>query len=208
MRQMRHRLAFQWSARWAHRCGAVVRDCAAADQVTSKGTVLHGKITAVSQLHRHASSRSTARDRSTIKWEDIEDLKTDGNFQLLYGDGEETDTPLQGYSNKTLYTGSSPDGATPVDVATIHSGVAIGPDGPGWRDKLRSTFRYWDGELDFAFNAQQSTIDIERPRRRLQDDAQEGPDPPHFRRHVSLRDAEGPDNQTRPNRPPRTRSTA
>jgi len=158
MRQMRHRLAFYGLCVGLTAAAALCAAAAAADQVTSKGTVLHGKITAVSSS-TVSFEPEYGKGSIAIKWEDIEDLKTDGNFQLLYGDGEETDTPLQGYSNKTLYTGSSPDGATQIDIATIHSGVAIGPDGPGLRDKLRSTFRYWDGEFDFAFNAQQATID-------------------------------------------------
>jgi hypothetical protein len=136
----------------------LVAGAARADQVTSKGTVLRGKITGVSST-RITFEPEYGKGALTIKWEDIEDLKTDGNVQVLYGDGEETDTPLQGFSNGILFTGATPDGATQIDVKTIHSGVAIGPDGPGWRDKARSTWRYWDGSLTFAFNTQQATTD-------------------------------------------------
>ena len=106
MRQIRHRLAFYGLCVGLTAAAALCAAAAAADQVTSKGTVLHGKITAVSSANV-SFEPEYGKGSITIKWEDIEDLKTDGNFQLLYGDGEETDTPLQGYSNKTLYTGSA-----------------------------------------------------------------------------------------------------
>jgi len=129
---------------------------ARADQVTSKGTVLHGKITGV------GSSSVTfepeyGKGSITIKWADIEDLSTDGNFQVLYGD-EETDMPLQGFSDGKLLTGTTREGATPIDVSTIVIGFPIGPEGPGWVDRMRSTWRYWDGEFDLAFNLQRATI--------------------------------------------------
>jgi hypothetical protein len=38
----------------------------------------------------------------TIKWEDVEDLSTDGNFQVLYGEDEESDTPLAGFAGLTM----------------------------------------------------------------------------------------------------------
>ncbi len=136
---------------------ALFAGAARADQVTSKGTVLRGKITAIS------SSAVTfepeyGKGSLDIKWDDIEDLKTDGNFQVFHGE-EESLTPLLGFTGGTLFTGTSLEGATQIEVATIHSGVPIGPDGPSWRDRVRSTWRYWDGNFDLAFNAQQATID-------------------------------------------------
>lgn len=159
MRRMRHQVAFH--ALCIGLAVSVALLCsrrAYADQVTSKGTVLHGTVTGVS------SSGVTfepeyGKGSLVIKWENIEDLKTDGNVQVLYGEDEESDTPLAGYSDGKLYAGTAVEGATVIDITTIHSGVAIGPDGPSWRDRIRSSWRYWDGNLDFAFNTQQATID-------------------------------------------------
>ena len=159
VRRLKHRVGFDGlCAALGLSAALLAAGVARADQVTSKGTVLRGKITAV-----NGAGISFAPEYGTgsinIKWEDIEDLKTDGNFQLLYGEDEEADTPLQGLSNGTLFTGASLEGATQIDIKTIHSGVAIGPDGPSWRDKVRSSFRYWDGNLDLGFNTQQATTD-------------------------------------------------
>lgn len=139
-------------------CALFLAVTARADQVTSKGTVLHGTITAL------GSSGITfepeyGKGSLAIKWEDIEDLKTDGNFQVLYGDNEESDTPLAGFAENTLFTGPAVEGATQIPIASIHSGYPIGPDGPGWRDRIRSAWRYWDGNFDVGFDATQATVD-------------------------------------------------
>ena len=89
----------------------------------------------------------------------IRDLKSDGNFQVLYGEDEESDTPLAGFSEGTLFTGPAVEGATQIPVASIYSGFPIGPDGPSWRDRMRSAWRYWDGNFDLGFNATQATVD-------------------------------------------------
>jgi len=126
---------------------------AAADEVTSKGTVLHGKVSALSGAGI-TFSPEYGKGTLAIKWESIEDLKTDAPFQVLYGDNQESDAPLQGFSNGTLLVG-----ATTVDVATIRSGQPIGAGGPSCKDRMRSAWRYWDGNLDVGLNVQQSTTD-------------------------------------------------
>jgi hypothetical protein len=136
----------------------VVAGTARGDQVTSKGTVLHGKITGVGSAGV-TMEPEYGKGSLAIKWADIEDLKTDGNFQVLYGDGLETDTPLQGFNNGTLFVGTGIEEATQIDVTTIMSGYPIGPDGPSWTDRMRSDWRYWDGSFDLAFNFQQATTD-------------------------------------------------
>jgi putative salt-induced outer membrane protein YdiY len=159
IRRLKQRVAFDGvCAALGLSTALLAAGAARADQVTSKGTVLHGTITALNGAGI-SFAPEYGKGSIDIKWEDIEDLKTDGNFQVLYGEDEETDTPLQGFSNNTLFTGASLEGATQIDIKTIHSGVAMGPSGPSWRDRVRSNFRYWDGNLDLGFNAQQATTD-------------------------------------------------
>lgn len=129
----------------------------AADTVTAKGTVLRGTITSVTSGGLVLDSEY-GKGSIAIKWEDIEDVTSDGAFQILYDDAE-LYAPLQGVRGSTVLVGASPDTATAVDVAAITSGVPIGPDGPTWQDRLRSSWRYWDGNFDLAFNLQQATTD-------------------------------------------------
>jgi len=125
---------------------------AAADEVTSKGTVLHGKVTGLSGAGI-TFEPEYGKGALAIKWADIENIRTDGAFQVLYGE-EESDAPLQGFSNDMLQVG-----ATAVDVKTLHSGVPIGAAGPSFNDRMRSYWRYWDGSFDAAVNVQQATTD-------------------------------------------------
>ncbi|MGH7789288.1 MAG: DUF481 domain-containing protein [Candidatus Binatia bacterium] len=125
------------------------------DTVTSKGTVLRGKITAISSAGL-TFEPEYGKGSIAIKWEAVEDLSTSGRFQVLYGDGEELYAPLAGFSNSTLYVGPQVEGASMIAVDTIHSGVPIG-DEPSFLDRTRSYWRYWDGSLDFALNVQQAT---------------------------------------------------
>jgi len=124
-----------------------------ADEVTSKGTVLHGKITAMGGAGI-TFAPEYGKGTLTIKWVNIENVTTEAPLQVLYGDGQEIDAPLRGFSAGKLTVG-----ATAIDVATIHSGVPIGAGGPSFRDRMRSAWRYWDGNFDVGLNVQQSTTD-------------------------------------------------
>src|SRR5512135_2393957 len=101
---------------------------AIADEVTSKGTVLRGKVSALSSAGVTFAPEYGA-GTLTIKWADIEDIKTDGPFQVLHGDDQEVDAPLQGFSGGKLQAG-----AQAIDVTTIASGVPIGAGGPSFND--------------------------------------------------------------------------
>ena len=126
---------------------------AVADEVTSKGTVLRGKVTALAGAGI-TFEPEYGKGALAIKWENVEDLRSDGSFQVLYGDNEESDGPLQGFRAGRLSVGGAA-----VDVATIHSGVPIGAAGLSCKDRMRSAWRYWNGNFDLGLNLQQSTTD-------------------------------------------------
>ena len=126
---------------------------ARADEVTSKGTVLRGKVSALSSAGiTFAPEYGTGT--LTIKWADIANIKTDGPFQVLHGDDQEVDAPLQGLSGGKLQAGTQA-----IDVTTIQSGLPLGAGGPSFNDRMRSAWRYWDGNFDVGVNVQQATTD-------------------------------------------------
>ncbi len=131
---------------------------AAADEVTSKGTVLKGKITGFSSAGVTLEPEY-GKGALAIKWEDVEDLKSAGAFQILYGDDLEADTAVQGFSDGKLLVGADAASTTAIETKTIHSALPIGPDGLSWQDEVRSAWRYWDGSFDVGVNVQQATID-------------------------------------------------
>ncbi len=130
---------------------------ALADEVTSKDTVLRGKITGVTGTGI-TFEPEYGKGAITIKWENIQDLKSDVPFQILHGDNEEADQPLLGLaSDGKLLVGATAATATAIDVTTIFVGIPIGPEGPSFEDRMRSAWRYWDGNFDLGFNLQRAT---------------------------------------------------
>ena len=136
----------------------LVAGTAAADSVTSKGTVLQGKVTALSSSGL-TFEPEYGKGSLAIDWKNVEDVKTEGPMQVLYGDDLEADAPLQGFSDGKLLVGGAAETATAVATDDIHSALPIGPDGLTWKDRVRSSWRYWDGSADFGLNLQQATTD-------------------------------------------------
>lgn len=122
-----------------------------ADEVTSKGTVLRGKVTGISAKTLTLEPEYGAGSL-VIEWEDVEAVSTDGDLQILHGEELELIAPIAGRRGDVLVVGEQE-----VEIATIFTGVAVGPDGPSWQDRLRSQWRYWDGYFDLGFTAQRST---------------------------------------------------
>jgi hypothetical protein len=124
-----------------------------ADQVASRGTTLKGSVKGLSSKGVVLESEY-GEGAILIEWDDVEDVTTDGEVQVLHGEEEEVIAPLKGKRGAYVVVGERE-----VDVTTIHSGSAIGAGGPTWRDRMRSQWRYWDGNFDVGFNLQQSTTD-------------------------------------------------
>ncbi len=131
---------------------------AVADEVTSKGTVLRGTITAISAAGI-TFEPEYGKGALAMKWQDITDLKSDGPFQVLYAEDQELDAPLRGFSDGKLLMGTSTATATEIDTATIVSGTPIGAAGLSFADQMRNTWRYWHGNFDLGFNLQKATTD-------------------------------------------------
>jgi hypothetical protein len=54
-----------------------------------------------------------------------EDVKTDGPFQVLYGDDLEADAPLQGFTDGKVLVGGAAETATAIPTEDIHSALPI-----------------------------------------------------------------------------------
>lgn len=124
-----------------------------ADEVTTKGTVLRGKVTSVNSTGI-AFEPEYGKGSLAIKWDDIDDVKTDKGFQILHDDEQEIYSPLLGLRAGKLQTQGGD-----VDVKTIFVGLPLVDGQPSFRDRMRSRFRYWDGSFTVGFNVTQSTVD-------------------------------------------------
>lgn len=124
---------------------------ARADQLTAKDDTLHGKLISMGEAGVMFET-AYAKDKLAIEYKDITDLRTDGPVQVLHGEDRESIGPLQGIEDGKLRVG-----ADAVEIATITLGTPT--QGVGWRDRMRSNFRYWRGALDFGFGLTRSRVD-------------------------------------------------
>lgn len=128
------------------------------DEVTSKGTVLRGKVLSFSSSGVEFETEY-GKGTISIPWKNIEAIKTEGPFQVLYGKDKEIDAQVQGLTDGKLMIGESAETGIPVEVATIHSGQPIGPAGISFADRMRSLWRFWSGSFILGFSLSQSTVD-------------------------------------------------
>jgi hypothetical protein len=126
---------------------------AAADEVTSKGTVLRGTVTSLSGTGI-TFEPEYGKGTLAINWEDVENIETTDPFQVLYGEDRESDAPIRGMRDGKLSTDE-----TTIDPVTITSAARLSAGGPSFNDRMRSYWRYWDGNFDLGLNLQQATTD-------------------------------------------------
>lgn len=125
-----------------------------ADEVKSKGTVVRGKIAAVTPAC--VEFKPEYGDGSIkIKWENVEDLRSDGRFHVLYGDDLDAYGQIETMRDGKIVVAGGPE----VDPKSLYAAFPIVDDQPAFRDRMRSMWRYWDGNFDLGFSTAQSTAD-------------------------------------------------
>jgi len=129
-----------------------------ADEATAKGDLFHGKLVSMSNAGIVFDTGYT-KDKLAIKYDDLQDLKTDGPVMILHGEDEESVGRVLGISDGQLIVGDDPATARRIDIATVNSAFPVGPEGLSFRNRLRSDWRYWEGEFDLGLNYGQATVD-------------------------------------------------
>src|SRR5262245_21527974 len=92
---------------------AVAGGGAAADEVSSKGTVLHGKVTGLSG-DGITFEPEYGKGSLAIKWEDVTDVTTEGSFHVLHSEDQEIAGRIQGLRDGKLLIGDTPETATGI----------------------------------------------------------------------------------------------
>ncbi|MFN2425735.1 MAG: DUF481 domain-containing protein [Candidatus Binatia bacterium] len=124
-----------------------------ADRLVAKGTTLTGKVKILSGAGVEFAP-DFAKDSMLVPWENVDDVATDANFQVLYGDGLEAIAPVGGYRDGHLLVGDAS-----VEPQSLVSAVELADAEPGFLDRTRSTLRYWHGDFSLGFNLQRATTD-------------------------------------------------
>jgi len=127
----------------------------AADQVTVKGTVLQGTVTALS-ASKVEFTTVYGKGTLVIPFANIQNLTTDASCVVYHGEQAESTGRLLGIENGKLLVGTSRASATPVDISTI---LFMRGEGVAAMGELRSQWRYWHGSAEAGVHVQQSTTD-------------------------------------------------
>lgn len=126
---------------------------AGADRLVAKGTTLTGTAKAITPAGVEFQPEF-AKDPMLVPWDNVDDLATDGDYQVLHGEDGEIVAPITAYRDGKLVVGEAE-----IEPKSLVSTVAMGDGGPTFLDRTRSTWRYWHGSVDFGVNVQQATTD-------------------------------------------------
>jgi putative salt-induced outer membrane protein YdiY len=129
-----------------------------ADEITVKGTTLRGTIKSMSATELEMDTEY-GKGTLTIKMKDVENIKSDARYYVLYGEEAQTSGRILGLSNGVLLVGEDAAVAEKVDVATVQSVYGAEKVETGMLGSLRSNLRYWTGSFDLGFGLTQSTVD-------------------------------------------------
>ena len=94
-----------------------------------------------------------------IQWDNIEMIRSDKEFLVLYGEAEEAIGRIWGLDNGELMVGQRRATATRVPVSQIHRSITRDQYDKSRLEWLRARYRYWTANYDLAFAFTDATTD-------------------------------------------------
>jgi putative salt-induced outer membrane protein YdiY len=94
-----------------------------------------------------------------IQWGDVESIRSDKEFLILYGEDKEVVGRIWGIENGELVVGPNPSSATRIPAGQIHRSFTREQYEQSWVNKLRARYRYWTANFDLAFGFTDATTD-------------------------------------------------
>jgi hypothetical protein len=129
-------------------------------EVTVKGTVMRGEITSMSAKEIEFEP-ANAKGSVSIQMEDIEEIRTDAPYHVLYGDNEEAVGRIVGYREGAILVGETPESAQPIEVAQVFTVISDETYQKSWVKRLRTDWRYWSANFDLGYSAEDATTDTQ-----------------------------------------------
>jgi putative salt-induced outer membrane protein YdiY len=94
-----------------------------------------------------------------IRWSDIENIHSDRQFLVFYGESEEAVGQIWGLVNKELLVGQSRTTAVRIPVDQIIRSITREQYEKSPLERLRSRYRFWTANFDLAFAFTDATTD-------------------------------------------------
>jgi putative salt-induced outer membrane protein YdiY len=139
-------------------CGFGLAGTASAADVVVKGKQLEGSVLGVSS---DGVEFKTIYGKGTlvVPWKDVEILRSDKEFEVLYGEAEIKKGRIWGLEKGALLVGESPDRATPIPVEKIYRSISREDYERSRLEALRIRYRYWNANFDFSLGYTDATTD-------------------------------------------------
>jgi hypothetical protein len=131
---------------------------AKAAEVFTKNKALEGSVVGVT---RKGVEFQTIYGQGTIviQWGDVESIRSDKEFLILYGEDEEVVGRVWGIENGELVVGPNPSSASRIPAGQIHRSFTREQYEKSRVDRLRARYRYWTANFDLAFGFTDATTD-------------------------------------------------
>lgn len=94
-----------------------------------------------------------------IQWSDIEMIRSDNEYLILYGEAQEAIGRIWGLENGELMVGQSRATAARIPVDLIYRSLTRDQYEKSRLEWLRTRYRYWTANFDLAFAATNATTD-------------------------------------------------
>ena len=131
---------------------------ASAAEVISKNKALEGSVVGVTA---EGVKFQTIYGKGTIliEWGDVEAIRSDKQFLVLYGEDEEVIGRIWGLEDGELLVGQDPAATTRIPVVQIYRSFTRDQYEQSRLERLRARYRYWTANFDLAFGFTDATTD-------------------------------------------------
>lgn len=129
-----------------------------ADEVFTKDQGLEGSVVGVSAEGVEFQT-IYGKGSILIQWHDLERIRTDKEFTVLYGEDGEAIGRIWGLENGQLLVGGNRAAATRIPVGQIHRSLTRDQYEKSRLEWLRARYRYWTANFDLAFAFTDATTD-------------------------------------------------
>jgi putative salt-induced outer membrane protein YdiY len=139
-------------------CGLSFAISASAADITVKGQQLEGTVVGVTS---EGVEFKTIYGEGTIviPWTDVEMIKSDREFEVLYDEAEIKEGRIWGLENGALLVGESLSRATRIPVDQIYRSITREDFEQSRLESLRVRYRYWTANFDLSFGYTDATTD-------------------------------------------------
>lgn len=128
------------------------------DEVTVRGTTLKGRILDMEASGIHFKT-IYGEGEILIRYEEIENIQTQGEFYIYHSDGQRIKGRLVGKEGDRLLVGTDPETAFRLDPGVIVRGVPLVTYKESWVDRMHIEYPWWKVSLDAGLEFERTAVD-------------------------------------------------